>query len=572
MSLPGLGVRYEAMKGRARFQGDSLVLDNVALRGGGRIAGHHRVGSPGGPGPSGAQPRVPGQRLQGDRREQISQRDGRQPGAVRQGDGLHAHRVAADDGAPVLGFVGLSGDRVLSRRPAGSARPTTSVFDRHCHQRRASASSSIGCRRTFRRMRTGCASSTAPRSTSTPIRARASISDWGTLIFNYGRNEVRNFLICERAVLARRSTTSTGCAWMLSPRCSISITRARQGEWVPNRYGGNENLEAISFLCAFNEVVHSEVPGVDHDRRGIDRWPGVSAPTYLDGLGFTLQVEHGMDARHARHYFEPGSDLSPVSSQAISRSRMLYAFTENFVLPISHDEVVHGKRSLLDKMPGDTWQKFANLRALYAYMLTHPGKKLLFMGGEFGQWREWNHDEGLPWSVVDEPPHAASAVSCATSTRSITTNRRCIRSISSPAASTGSTAPTTRTASSRSSAARDGASEVIVVLNFTPIVPRSLRDRRAGARPLPRADQHRRRNLRRRQRRQRRPDRNPPRAQTRPRADARSHASAARRADPRQRRVADSRADSCGSVTTKVAPRSTPALAALSPPPCSSAS
>jgi 1,4-alpha-glucan branching enzyme len=175
------------------------------------------------------------------------------------------------------------------------------------------------------------------------------------------------------------------------------------GEWIPNRYGGREDLEAIDFLKRFNELAHRDHPGILTVAEESTAWPGVSRPTYLGGLGFGLKWNMGWmhdtllyfskDPVHRKHHH---NDLT---------FSLLYAFTENFVSVLSHDEVVHGKRSLLSKMPGDAWQQFANLRSLYAYMYAHPGKKLLFMGGEFGQRREWDSNSSLDWHLLDEEPH-----------------------------------------------------------------------------------------------------------------------------------------------------------------------
>jgi 1,4-alpha-glucan branching enzyme len=178
----------------------------------------------------------------------------------------------------------------------------------------------------------------------------------------------------------------------------------KDGEWIPNQYGGRENIEAISFLRRFNEDVYKGRPDIVTIAEESTAWPMVSRPTYLGGLGFGMKWDMGwmhdtllymgQDPVHRKYHHDKLS------------FRLVYAFTENFVLPLSHDEVVHGKGSLIGKMPGDTWQKFANLRALYGYMYGQPGKKLLFMGGEFGQWREWNHDSSLDWHLLEDPAHA----------------------------------------------------------------------------------------------------------------------------------------------------------------------
>ncbi len=226
--------------------------------------------------------------------------------------------------------------------------------------------------------------------------------DWNSFIFNYGRNEVKSFLMSSGLfwldVYHADGLRVDGVASMLY----LDYSR-KPGEWIPNRYGGNENLEAIAFLRRFNEEVYSTHPGVVTVAEESTAWPMVSRPTYIGGLGFGMKWDMGW-----MH-----DTLSYMEKDPIYRSyhhnlltfRMLYAFNENFVLALSHDEVVHLKRSLLDKMPGDGWQKFANLRALFGYMYAQPGKKLLFMGGEFAQGREWNHEASLDWHLLDYPPH-----------------------------------------------------------------------------------------------------------------------------------------------------------------------
>jgi 1,4-alpha-glucan branching enzyme len=226
--------------------------------------------------------------------------------------------------------------------------------------------------------------------------------DWGTLIFNYGRNEVRNFLLSSALFWLEEFHLDGLRVDAVASMLYLDYSR-NEGEWVPNRYGGRENLDAVSFVRQLNEVVHAEHPGVMMIAEESTAWPAVSRPVYLGGLGFTYKWNMGW-MHDILKYMSKDPVFRRWEHNHLTFS-MLYAYNENFILPFSHDEVVHGKHSMIDKMPGDSWQKAANLRSLFAFMFTHPGKKLLFMGSEFAQWREWNHDEGLPWSVVDEPPH-----------------------------------------------------------------------------------------------------------------------------------------------------------------------
>ena len=227
--------------------------------------------------------------------------------------------------------------------------------------------------------------------------------DWDTLIFNYSRNEVRNFLISNALFWMKYYHIDGLRVDAVASMLYLDYSR-EDGEWVPNQFGGRENIAAIDFLKRMNEKVHEEFPGMLTIAEESTAWGGVSRPTYCGGLGFSLKWNMGWmndtlryqtkDPAHRRYHHD---ELT---------FSLIYAFTENFMLPFSHDEVVHGKGSLLDQMPGDMWQKFANLRLLYAYMWTHPGKKLLFMGCEWGQWNEWNVDAGLQWDLLQWESHS----------------------------------------------------------------------------------------------------------------------------------------------------------------------
>lgn len=223
--------------------------------------------------------------------------------------------------------------------------------------------------------------------------------DWGTLIFNYGRNEVRNFLIANALFWLDRYHIDGLRVDAVASMLYLDYSR-KYDEWVPNEHGGRENLEAISFLQEFNRQAHAKFPGVLTIAEESTAWGGVSRPTDGGGLGFSLKWNMGW-MNDTLRYFRHESIHRQYHHDELTFS-LVYAFHENFTLPLSHDEVVHGKRSLLDQMPGDLWQKFANLRLLYAYMWTHPGKKLLFMGSEFGQWTEWNHDAELQWELLEQ--------------------------------------------------------------------------------------------------------------------------------------------------------------------------
>src|SRR5262245_47575133 len=226
--------------------------------------------------------------------------------------------------------------------------------------------------------------------------------DWGTLIFNYSRNEVRNFLLSNALFWLEEYHVDGLRVDAVASMLYLDYSR-RAGEWIPNEYGGRENLEAIRFLQQLNMLTHGEHPGTITVAEESTAFTGVSRPVHLGGLGFTYKWNMGW-MHDILEYARKDAVFRRWEHSLVTFS-MLYAYTENFILPFSHDEVVHGKGSMLDKMPGDVWQKHASLRALYGYMFGHPGKKLLFMGSEFGQWREWNHDASLDWHLLDEPLH-----------------------------------------------------------------------------------------------------------------------------------------------------------------------
>jgi len=226
--------------------------------------------------------------------------------------------------------------------------------------------------------------------------------DWGTLIFNYGRNEVRNFLIGNALFWLDKYHIDGLRVDAVASMLYLDYSR-KPGQWVPNVYGGRENLDAIYFLKRFNEVCYERFPGIITIAEESTAWPGVTRPTYLGGLGFGFKWNMGW-MHDFLHYMSIDPIYRKFHHSNITFS-LLYAFHENFILVLSHDEIVYGKRSLLSKMPGDEWQKFANLRMFLAWMYGHPGKKLVFMGGEFGQSNEWNHDTQLDWQLLELPRH-----------------------------------------------------------------------------------------------------------------------------------------------------------------------
>jgi 1,4-alpha-glucan branching enzyme len=232
---------------------------------------------------------------------------------------------------------------------------------------------------------------------------RGAHPDWGTLVFNFGRHEVRNFLVANALYWLREYHADGIRVDAVASMLYLDYSR-EDGQWVPNEYGGNEDLEAVAFLKEFNEVAYGREPGSMTAAEESTAWPGVSRPTYLGGLGFGLKWNMGW-MHDTLAYFQQDPVYRRWHHHELTFS-LVYAFTENFILPLSHDEVVHGKGSLLTKMPGDKWQKLANLRSLYAYMWSHPGKKLLFMGQEFGQEAEWSHERSLDWHLLEQPEHA----------------------------------------------------------------------------------------------------------------------------------------------------------------------
>jgi 1,4-alpha-glucan branching enzyme len=226
--------------------------------------------------------------------------------------------------------------------------------------------------------------------------------DWGSYIFNYGRHEVRSFLISNAFYWLDKFHVDGLRVDAVASMLYLDYSR-KEGEWIPNVFGGRENLDAINFIKQFNEMVYSFYPGTQTIAEESTDWTGVSRPTYSGGLGFGFKWDMGW--MHDTLEYMKKDPVHRKYHQNDITFRSIYAFSENFILPLSHDEVVHGKGSLLRKMPNDEWQKFANLRLLYGYMFATPGKKLLFMGDEFAQWDEWNHNQSLDWHLVQYDRH-----------------------------------------------------------------------------------------------------------------------------------------------------------------------
>jgi 1,4-alpha-glucan branching enzyme len=226
--------------------------------------------------------------------------------------------------------------------------------------------------------------------------------DWDSFIFNYGRHEVRSFLISNALFWLDRYHVDGLRIDAVASMLYLDYSR-QEGEWLPNEHGGRENLQAIAFLRRCNEEIYTRYPDVQTIAEESTSWPLVSRPPYVGGLGFGLKWDMGW-MHDTLEYLQQDPIHRKYHHDKLT-FRLMYAFSENFVLPLSHDEVVHGKGSLLSKMPGDEWQQFANVRLLFGYMYMQPGKKLLFMGGEFGQWREWDHDSSLDWHLLQYPAH-----------------------------------------------------------------------------------------------------------------------------------------------------------------------
>jgi 1,4-alpha-glucan branching enzyme len=299
-------------------------------------------------------------------------------------------------------------------------------------------------------------------------------TDWGTLIFNYGRNEVANFLLGNALFWLDRYHVDGLRVDAVASMLYLDYSR-RAGEWVPNAFGGRENLGALAFLRRLNEAAHRNRPGIVVAAEESTAWPMVSRPTYLGGLGFGFKWNMGW--MHDVLDFMSHDPIHRKYHHDRLTFGLLYAWTENFVLPLSHDEVVHGKGSLLDRMPGDEWQRFANLRALYGFMYGHPGKKLLFMGAEFAQSREWSHDRSLDWHLLEAGPYHRGVQNLVRDLNRLHRAEPALHELDVDPAGFAwiDCADWEQSVVSFLRRARDGADCVVVACNFTPVPRRPYR-------------------------------------------------------------------------------------------------
>jgi len=295
--------------------------------------------------------------------------------------------------------------------------------------------------------------------------------DWDSFVFNYGRNEVKSFLLSSAMFWLDRYHVDGLRVDAVASMLYLDYSR-REGEWIPNVFGGRENLEAIAFLRRLNEAVYAEYPDVQTVAEESTSWPMVSRPLYVGGLGFGMKWDMGW-MHDTLEYFHKDPIHRRYHHNGLT-FRSMYAFSENFMLPLSHDEVVHGKGSLIDKMPGDGWQKFANLRLLYSYMWATPGKKLLFMGGELAQGREWSHERSLDWHLLQDPLHAGVAALVADLNRVMRENPAMHAHDFDPSGFEWIDANDADASVLTFVRKADGSPNVLVALNFTP-VPREVR-------------------------------------------------------------------------------------------------